>query len=201
MATVALLGALIALQIPVLDAESRWRDDAVLDPLTGLLNRHGLARRFAELAEQARQLHVPVSVVLFDVDGFKAVNDTHGHAAGDEVLTTVADTLRSQLRSFELLYRLGGDELLLVLPGTTQPDAVGVAEQARLAVQERRPAGISITLSSGVSTAYGEDIILSEMSAVADRSLYEAKRRHHGESDSDSSDRDADRSALVEPAA
>jgi diguanylate cyclase (GGDEF)-like protein len=170
-----LLAGLVALQQPVLDAEDRWRQDAVLDPLTGLLNRQGLGRRFAELAEQARLMDDPVSLVLFDLDQFKTINDTHGHARGDDVLTDVADTLRGQLRSFELLYRLGGDELLLLLPGTDPDDALMVAEQARLAVQLRRPGGLEITVSIGVSTARGEQIVLEPMLAEADHLLYDAK--------------------------
>ena len=171
-----LLAGLLSLQQPVLDAEGRWRRDAVLDPLTGLLNRQGLGRRFTELAEQARLVHDPISLVLFDVDCFKAVNDTHGHARGDDVLTAVADTLRGQLRSFELLYRLGGDELLLLLPGADGADALGVAEQARLAVQLGRPGDLDVTVSIGVSTARGEGIALERMLAEADRHMYEAKR-------------------------
>jgi diguanylate cyclase (GGDEF)-like protein len=172
----ALLAGLVVLQPPVLDAEHRWRHDAVLDSLTGLLNRQGLDRRFAELAEQARVVGAPVSLVVFDVDRFKAVNDTHGHARGDDVLTGVADTLRGQLRSFELLYRLGGDELLLLLPGADRATALSVAEQARLAVQTSRPGGLAVTVSIGVSTANGGEIRLGDMFEAADRSLYEAKR-------------------------
>ena len=172
----ALLAGLVILQQPVLDAEHRWRTDAVLDSLTGLLNRQGLDRRFAELAEQARLMGAPVSLVLFDVDRFKSVNDTHGHARGDDVLTGVADTLRRQLRSFELLYRLGGDELLLVLPGADRDAASSIAETARRAVQEGRPGGLPVTVSIGVSSAHGADIRLGDMFEAADRSLYAAKR-------------------------
>ncbi|HET9102134.1 MAG TPA: GGDEF domain-containing protein, partial [Solirubrobacteraceae bacterium] len=171
-----LLAGLVALQHPVLDAEDRWRRDAVLDPLTGLLNRQGLGRRFAELAEQARLVGDPISLVLFDIDRFKAVNDTHGHARGDDVLTAVAATLRGQLRSYELLYRLGGDELLLLLPGAGGADARAVAEQARLAVQLGRPGDLDVTVSIGVSTAQGAAITLELMLADADQRMYQAKR-------------------------
>ena len=171
-----LVAGLVTLQQPVLDAEDRWRRDAVLDPLTGLLNRQGLGRRFAELAEQARLVSDPISLVLFDLDHFKTVNDTHGHARGDDVLTAVADTLRGQLRSFELLYRLGGDELLLLLPGADRADALGVAEQARLAVQLGRPGDLDVTVSIGVSTARGDGSVLERMLADADRCMYDAKR-------------------------
>ena len=104
-------------QQPLLNAELRWRRDAVLDPLTGLLNRQGLPGRFREVAEQARLTDAPVSLVMCDLDGFKGLNDEHGHACGDAVLKDVAYVLRKELRSFELLYRIGGEELLLMLPG------------------------------------------------------------------------------------
>jgi diguanylate cyclase (GGDEF)-like protein len=175
-AMVVLLAGLVVVQRPVLDAESRWRKDAVLDPLTGLLNRQGLERRFSELAEQARLVDASVALVLFDLDHFKSVNDDHGHARGDEVLVEVAYTLRKELRSFELLYRLGGDELLLLLPGADDGDARQVAEHAREAIQECRPGDLEVTASIGVASGRGADLDFNTMLAAADRSLYDAKR-------------------------
>ncbi|MGI9183659.1 MAG: diguanylate cyclase [Solirubrobacteraceae bacterium] len=176
-AIVVLLAALIVSQQPLLDAELRWRKDAILDPLTGLLNRQGLKRRFAELAEQARLTASPLSLVLFDLDQFKAVNDEYGHARGDAVLIDIAYVLRKELRSFELLYRLGGDELLLILPGAQSEDAAKIADDARRAIEDCDPAGLTITASAGVSTAQGTQIDLERMYEEADRALYEAKRR------------------------
>lgn len=175
-ATLVLIAGLVVVQQPILDAESRWRKDAVLDPLTGLLNRQGLERRFSELAEQARVVNAPVALVLFDLDHFKSVNDDHGHARGDAVLIEVAYTLRKVLRSFELLYRLGGDELLLLLPGADADDARTVAEQAREAIQECRPGDLEVTASIGVASGHGEALEFNSLLAVADRSLYDAKR-------------------------
>jgi diguanylate cyclase (GGDEF)-like protein len=173
---VVLLAAVVILQQPVRDVEERLREDVVLDALTGLFNRHGLERRFEEIAVQARRLNAPVSVILFDIDHFKAVNDTHGHAAGDDVLVAVTEILRGSLRSFELLYRLGGDELLLLLPSASSNDAARIAEDARRSVQNGHPAGFEVTVSLGFCTAYGEQIGLDEMYASADRALYSAKR-------------------------
>jgi diguanylate cyclase (GGDEF)-like protein len=172
---VVLLGALVVAQQPLLDAELRWRREAVLDPLTGLLNRQGLQRRFHEVAAQARLTDRPVSLVICDVDHFKLLNDAHGHAQGDAALKDVAYALRKELRSFELLYRIGGEELLLVLPGASLHIACEIAEQARLAVQKSEPAGLPVTASFGVSTARGDKIAFEPMFAAADRSLYEAK--------------------------
>jgi diguanylate cyclase (GGDEF)-like protein len=173
---VVLLAALVVAQQPLLDAEMRWRRDAVLDPLTGLLNRQGLHRRFREVAEQARLTDRSVSLVIFDLDEFKLLNDEHGHARGDAVLTDVAYVLRKELRSFELLYRIGGEELLLILPGADHVAGCEVAEQARRAIESCKPAGLSVTASFGVASAIGDEIEFEAMFRAADRSLYQAKR-------------------------
>ncbi len=173
---IVLLGALVVAQRPLLDAETRWRRDAVLDPLTGLLNRQGLQRRFREVAEQARLSDQPVSLVAFDLDEFKRINDAHGHAQGDAVLTEVAYALRKTLRSFELLYRIGGEELLLILPGTELSVGCEIAERARRAIEQSEPVGIHVTASFGVSSAIGDGIEFTPLFEAADRSLYAAKR-------------------------
>ena len=173
---IVLLGALVVAQQPLLNAETRWRRDAVLDPLTGLLNRQGLQRRFREVAEQARMTDQPVSLVAFDLDEFKRINDAHGHAQGDAVLTEVADALRKTLRSFELLYRIGGEELLLILPGTELSVGCEIAEHARRAIEQSEPDGLRVTASFGVCCAFGDGIEFAPMFEAADRSLYVAKR-------------------------
>jgi diguanylate cyclase (GGDEF)-like protein len=173
---IVLLGAMVVAQQPVLNAELRWRRDAVLDPLTGLLNRQGLPSRFREVAEQARLTDAHVSLVMCDLDGFKGLNDEHGHACGDAVLRDVAYVLRKELRSFELLYRIGGEELLLVLPGAGLRAGCDVAEQVRATIERSRPAGLDVTASVGVSSASGGEIDFASMFEAADRALYEAKR-------------------------
>jgi diguanylate cyclase (GGDEF)-like protein len=173
---VVLLATLVVAQQPLLNAELRWRRDAVLDPLTGLLNRQGLEGRFREVAEQARLTDAPLSLVMCDLDGFKGLNDEHGHACGDAVLKDVAYVLRKELRSFELLYRVGGEELLLVLPGAGLRPGCDVAEHVRATIERSRPAGLRVTTSVGVSSATGDDIEFGPMFEAADRALYEAKR-------------------------
>ncbi len=175
-AVVVLLGALVVAQQPLLDAEIRWRRDAVLDPLTGLLNRQGLQRRFDEVAEQARLTASPVSMIICDLDRFKALNDAHGHARGDAILKDAAYLLRKTMRAFELLYRIGGEELLMILPGAELSDARQVAEQARAAIEQGHPGGVDLTASFGVCTARGAQITFQTMFENADRCLYEAKR-------------------------
>jgi diguanylate cyclase (GGDEF)-like protein len=174
---VVLLGTLVVAQQPLLNAELRWRRDAVLDPLTGLLNRQGLQGRFREVAEQARLTDAPVAILVCDLDGFKGLNDEHGHACGDAVLREVAYVLRKELRTFELLYRIGGEELLLVLPGAGLAAGCDVAEQLRRTIERSQPAGLTVTTSVGVCSATGDGIEYSSMFEAADRALYEAKRR------------------------
>ena len=162
---------------PLVASDVRHREDSTLDELTGLLNRRAFAPRFAELAQQAMLNGQPVSVVAVDIDRFKRVNDEHGHAAGDEVLRAIARSFRERLRTFELLYRMGGDEFLLVLPGADGATATDIAEALRRAVDGLLPAGLEVTCSCGVATAEGGEEGFALLLERADTALYEAKRR------------------------
>jgi len=175
-ATLALLAAVVSIVLALQAAELHHRGEAILDPLTGLLNRHALAPRFAELSVQARVTHQPVCLMLCDVDNFKAINDGHGHDRGDAVLRDVAYALRKQLRSFELVYRLGGEEFLVVLPGVELAAGMEVAERLRAAIEQAAPAGIPITISLGVSAAHSEHVDYDPLFKAADTALYAAKR-------------------------
>ncbi|MGH2903185.1 MAG: diguanylate cyclase [Solirubrobacteraceae bacterium] len=175
-ATLALLAGVISIAWALQAAELHHRDEAILDPLTGLLNRHALMPRFHEISLQARLTGQPVCLVLCDVDGFKQVNDQHGHDRGDAVLRDIAYELRKRLRSFELVYRLGGEEFLTVLPGIDAQAGVEVAEHLREAVEQTRPTGIPITISLGVSAACGAEVDYDTLFKTADEALYQAKR-------------------------
>jgi diguanylate cyclase (GGDEF)-like protein len=161
---------------PLLDSDVRHRVDSTLDYLTGLLNRRSLVPRMAEISEQAALTGHPVSFVAGDLDHFKRVNDELGHTAGDDVLRQVAAAMRRQLRTFELLYRVGGEEFLLVLPGADESTAAAIAETLRAAVAAERPAGRLLTCSFGVATSRGRDATLAALRAGADAALYAAKR-------------------------
>ena len=161
---------------PLVASDVRHRADSTLDQLTGLLNRRALELRFAEIAEQAALTEQPVSVVLADLDHFKSINDEHGHGVGDAVLRDVAYAMRRSLRTFELLYRLGGEEFALLLPGAAEDDAARIAESLRAAIEELETAGLHVTCSFGVATARGERIALDSLVAHADAALYTAKR-------------------------
>lgn len=156
-------------------SDLRARDDAVVDELTGLLNRKALYRRFSEFRAQAAALDAHCSVVLCDVDHFKAVNDLHGHDRGDRVLRELADRLRLALRRSDLVYRLGGEEILVLLPGHDPEEALFAAERVRSAVSASPLAGLPVTVSAGVASAHGSDVELGPLIEAADRALYAAK--------------------------
>jgi diguanylate cyclase (GGDEF)-like protein len=175
-ATLALLAGVVSIVWALQAAELHHRDEAILDPLTGLLNRHALLPRFIELSHQARVADHPVCMLLCDVDGFKAINDEHGHDRGDAVLRDIAYQLRKRLRSFELIYRLGGEEFLIILPGIGGVGGHQIAERLRACIEEAYPTGIHTTISLGLSAGCGSAVEYEPLFKAADEALYEAKR-------------------------
>jgi diguanylate cyclase (GGDEF)-like protein len=175
-ATLALLAGVVSPVWALQAAELHHRSEAIIDPLTGLLNRHALGPRFAELACQAKIANQPLCLLLCDVDRFKQINDEHGHGRGDAVLRDIAYEMRKRLRSFELVYRLGGEEFLILLPGITLRAGEQIAERLRTAVEEACPTGLCITVSLGVSAGWGEEVDYESLFVAADEALYEAKR-------------------------
>jgi diguanylate cyclase (GGDEF)-like protein len=152
-------------------AELDHRRRSVVDPLTGALNRHALASRLDELRAQAVATGQPICAVACDLDRFKRVNDLYGHARGDRVLKESVTAMRSGLRGFDSLYRIGGEEFVIVLPRTTLRQGAEIAERVRAAIELARPGGLDITASFGVAASTGDVV------AEADKALYAAKRR------------------------
>jgi diguanylate cyclase (GGDEF)-like protein len=174
-ATIALLVCATTANWALVEAEMQQRDAAVLDPLTGLLNRKALEARALELEQQARLTGDSVAFVACDIDHFKNVNDTYGHDRGDAVLKDVAYEMRKALRSFELIYRLGGEEFLIVLPAADLDAGSAVAERLRGTVEAALPGGLELTVSFGVSAGSGQDVVYERLYKAADEALYEAK--------------------------
>jgi diguanylate cyclase (GGDEF)-like protein len=172
----AAIGGLAAFADTLMRAEIEQRAHATLDPLTGLLNRKALAGRFAEIADQARLTGAWVSLIECDLDCFKEVNDAHGHDRGDAVLKEAAYVMRKNLRSFELVYRLGGEEFLVVLPGVAPEQGHALAEHLRTGIEEARPGGLSVTASFGIASARGAEVQFETLFREADAALYLAKR-------------------------
>lgn len=171
----ALLVSLVAAVIALQSAELQSRGDAVIDPLTGLPNRLALASRFAQAVAQAKVLDAWVSVVMCDLDHFKLVNDTYGHDVGDHVLRTAAYEMRRTLRSFEAVYRLGGEEFLVLLPGVRPAEALQLADRVRVAVCSRPAGSVGVTMSCGVASARGAAVNPDTLIREADQALYAAK--------------------------
>jgi diguanylate cyclase (GGDEF)-like protein len=170
LSTVILSGALV-------ESDRAHRRRSTLDPLTGLFNRNALEQRLAELDGQPSNEEEGLShaLLLCDLDHFKRVNDQLGHAAGDAVLQDVAYVMRAALRAGDSIYRVGGEEILVVLPGADREDAIEIAERLRVAVRERRPVGVTVTVSIGVAVSQPERVVTDDLIARADAALYAAK--------------------------
>ncbi|MCS7173275.1 MAG: GGDEF domain-containing protein [Armatimonadetes bacterium] len=152
------------------------RARANTDPLTGLLNRRGIFAAFDIEAERHRRYGHPLSVVLFDVDHFKRINDRHGHSAGDRVLVRVARIVQGVIRPADSLARWGGEEFLLLLPETPLEGAVDLAERLRREIALQGTELGSITASFGVAEFHSSDN-LGALVRRADAALYRAKER------------------------
>ncbi len=149
---------------------------AVSDGLTGALNRVALEARIAELTHRPVGREA-VAVIVADLDRFKAINDANGHEAGDRVLAEVAQRMRGELRAFDAMYRIGGEEFVILLPGTGADVAVAVAERIRVAVARSTAAGVDVTVSLGVAgSASGTQFDYDATFALADAALLAAKR-------------------------
>ncbi len=154
---------------------------AVTDPLTGLHNRRYLDAHLASAVTRAVTTQKPVCVLVFDIDHFKGINDTHGHDAGDDVLTDFAERMRRGVRGIDLVARYGGEEFMLVMPETDSEFARQVAERLRSDVEKvpfttRSGAQIPVTVSIGLAEWRGVSDTAEALVKRADDALYSAKR-------------------------
>lgn len=155
------------------------RDLAVIEPLTGCVTRHHGIERLGSELRRAQRSHMPISVVMLDLDHFKAINDQHGHLCGDQVLAGVGRILRDTLRMSDERCRYGGEEFLIVLPDTTMEGAGRVAEnlRARFAATPIlcKRGAVRFTASLGVAQALPAESDANAVLARADAALYAAK--------------------------
>jgi diguanylate cyclase (GGDEF)-like protein len=152
---------------------------ARIDPFTGIANRGGFMERAERVVERCRRKNAPVSVMMFDLDRFKAVNDTHGHALGDAVIRTFCDVTAAALRPSDVFGRIGGEEFAVVLPGSSIEVAYARAERIRIAFAAscRFVAGrrVEATVSCGLSMSSNAEEALGTLLADSDTALYLAK--------------------------
>lgn len=148
---------------------------SITDTLTGALNRLGIQARMDELISAAQRFHHPLSVLMLDLDHFKAINDQHGHPVGDEVLQQFVGILRTNVRGSDVVGRWGGEEFLIITPHLSLKNARQLAEKLRRAVEQARFAhDLEITASIGVAQ-FSPGNPVGELIERADRALYQAK--------------------------
>jgi two-component system cell cycle response regulator len=151
---------------------------SVTDPLTGIDNRRGILRHLEQALEFTRRYSRPTAVVMIDVDNFKVINDSRGHAAGDEVLQMIASVAKNTLRGVDSVGRYGGDEFLLVLPDTDTSQATVIAEKLRSRIANWCWDPDRVTISCGATSTDLEGRIAPSPGHLikrADAALYTAK--------------------------
>lgn len=163
----AAVGGLVLAAVALGQVMALLRWYATVDTLTGVLTRSAFAAVAASALAAGRRRGEPVVLVVLDLDGFKAVNDTHGHAAGDEILVRTVESWRSRLRAQDMLGRVGGDEFAMLLPGTDRAGARQVVTELALTSP--------IAFSAGMALALPDDS-LDDIQRRADAGMYEVKR-------------------------
>jgi diguanylate cyclase (GGDEF)-like protein len=176
----------IAEMVGVLQAQTeRLEKMALTDPLTGLANRRHLIEQLNRELGRARRYKRPISLLFIDLDGFKAINDRHGHLFGDQVLKGIATTMRSVLRTSDMVARVGGDEFAVLLPETELNGADMVVAKLRRAVsgfcRSLGPAVGTISFSAGISHFRGPKDTVEDLIARADEAQYLAKSSGFGQ--------------------
>jgi diguanylate cyclase (GGDEF)-like protein len=158
-------------------AQRQIREMAITDGLTGLYNSRHAMSRFAEEFAKAGRSGTPLGCIMMDIDYFKAINDTHGHLAGDAVLREVGRLIRESVRIYDIAGRFGGEEFLVVLPDTVPDAAKAVAEKIRELIRKLPlPDGMHITVSAGVAGMREGDACVDDIIRRADAALYIAKK-------------------------
>jgi len=172
--------ARVAVMVRVRTAESQMRQASYTDDLTGLYNRRFLQQRLEEELHRASRYSLRLSCIMLDIDHFKAINDTHGHVAGDLIIKEVATILKNHVRKSDLAVRYGGEEFLLILFENDKNGALRVAERVRADVESHvftwKEQPLRVTISSGVAVFPDDGITMpDELIARADSALYSAK--------------------------
>jgi len=176
---IAMAAALLAISLRNAQLFQETREASLRDGLTGCFNRtHGIDVIDTEL-RRARRSQMPVSIIMFDIDHFKDVNDHYGHLCGDAVLASVGARMREVLRGSDLKCRYGGEEFLVLLPGAGLDDVIQASERIRRAVSETTVedglSRIAVTVSVGAATYRDATDSPEALVALADRAMYTSK--------------------------
>lgn len=183
MVALNLLGALGFILLGKERAEREIRQLAMIDGLTGILNRRAFMDRAEQEMATALRNRQPLSLLMFDIDHFKRINDEYGHASGDTALVEISKLLAQRLRKQDTFGRYGGEEFCILLPATDEAGARVLAEELRQAVEEKRlsigEAEISLTISIGIGVCHAQcagcQSDFNKMLSDADRALYQGK--------------------------
>lgn len=161
----------------ILERRSRFEQLMNYDFLTGIFNRRMLESNLEFELKRALRYHHPLSVLIFDIDRFKSINDVHGHSIGDIILKDVVATVKQHIRDIDILGRLGGEEFALMMPDTDRSAATNVANRCRQKVSEQpySDKNLNVTFSGGIATAPDDATSVLELLNVADGALYQAK--------------------------
>lgn len=173
-ASLTLAGVAWWLVLRLQESRRQLREMAIRDPLTGVYNRRYFREVYAAEIQRAKRTGEPLSIAMLDLDGFKLLNDTLGHLAGDAVLVSFAEVLRSSMRSVDILARYGGDEFVILMPSTSAEHArKGTARlEANLATWRPPHTPVGLKVSIGLATQDEAGEALEE----ADRLMYESKK-------------------------
>jgi diguanylate cyclase (GGDEF)-like protein len=179
----AVLGSFATMSIDNARLHQRTMELACTDGLTGLYNHRQFKKMFTEELTRARRYQKPLSIILCDVDNFKAFNDSYGHPNGDLVLQELAGLLRELLRGCDTIFRYGGEEFVILLPETAIDDALRAAERIRSHVETSSPAFLAqitgshgVTVSVGVAAFPDDGDSTAELLKSVDELMYAAKR-------------------------
>lgn len=175
------LAARLRVASRILDLHEKLREEATHDSLTGLLNRRAIVEKLSHELERGARDEKPLSVMMLDLDHFKRVNDSCGHAGGDAVLREAARSMKNALRSYDAVGRYGGEEFLMIAPGYAEVESLSLAERIRAAVAsqcvETPLCTLSITCSVGVAVSDGKNEDAESLILRADHALYRAKAK------------------------
>jgi diguanylate cyclase (GGDEF)-like protein/PAS domain S-box-containing protein len=163
-------------ELALQEANARLARLATVDSLTGLMNRRAFTERIAEECERAARHGTPLSLLMVDIDQFKAYNDTYGHPDGDMALSITGSVLRNTFRGSDFVARYGGEEFVVLLPYAELPDAISAAERLRTSLKAAPWPHRPLTLSIGISTFGHSAFTCDALMAEADSEMYRAKR-------------------------